>query len=141
MKNPETTFKEAVFQDFRTYKANGGKIWAKKIQQVAIVGTPDILIGTGGYLVGLELKATDSDIPTLAQMKDLLDIVQHGGGYGFIACPSNWQWVYSEITALARKRSGISEAARLALLLQSCTQARWSAFPQLSTLLSKLQIG
>jgi len=59
------------------------------IQQVALCGTPDLLLCLNGRFVALELKAEDGKATAL--QRHILDkIISKGRGVSFVAKPSNW---------------------------------------------------
>lgn len=93
---PETYFKEKVLRDL----ARVPKVWAVKIQQVAIRGTPDILICCGGYFIALELKKDESS--KTDKLQDYtLDKIADAGGHTFVAHPENWTGIFDFIVRVA----------------------------------------
>lgn len=86
---PETKFRQNKVIPFI-------KKWLKNthvfsVQQVSIVGTPDMLITCSGRFVALELKSETGSLSALQKFN--LDAVKRTGGYGIVASPQNWRQV------------------------------------------------
>jgi hypothetical protein len=86
---PETQFRQRAVLPFL-------KKWLRRthvfpIQQLAISGTPDLLLSCSGRFVGLELKS-ESGSPSKLQLWNLSE-VRRTGGIGIVASPSNWRQV------------------------------------------------
>ena len=98
-KKSETSFREnTVVPDLKKLPNS----WYESIQQVAIKGTPDILLCVAGTFVALELKAdSKSKIDPLQVYK--LDCIVKAGGIAFRVDRSNWDEVYSILKTIARK--------------------------------------
>ena len=73
-KKPETKFKEHVIDRLKVIPG----LWAEKIQQVTIRGTPDLLLCFRGWFVAWELKVGDN-VPDPLQEYKLLCIQEAGG--------------------------------------------------------------
>lgn len=100
-KNPETVLKERVLADLKTLP----RCYARKIQQVAKRGTPDILICLGGFFVGMELKRDEHEKPDALQRYEL-DKITAAGGKAYVVHPLNWPGVFAELTAFAYRVAG-----------------------------------
>lgn len=86
-KKPETKFKEKVMRDIEAhYQLN---VWQEKIQQVAIRGTPDLLICIHGFFVALELKSSRKEKPDELQAYKLHNI-SDAGGIAMTTSPETW---------------------------------------------------
>ena len=99
-KQPETILKEKVQEDLDAIKSQGGRIYRIKIQQVAIRGTPDLLLGVSGRFVALELKRDKLQAPDPLQDRNLLHILD-AGCLAFVVHPENWPEVRDIICAMA----------------------------------------
>ncbi len=95
-KNPETLLKEKVLKDLKKLP----KTYARKIQQVAINGTPDILACINGYFVAIELKKDEKEKPAPIQEYDLNQI-KKAGGMALVVHPLNWPGTYARLQKLA----------------------------------------
>jgi hypothetical protein len=98
----ERDFKKRVLKDLATLP----KTWCVKVQQVAVAGTPDILLCWHGLFVAMELKRSKSEHPTKLQAYTLGKI-QAADGIALEANPENWQRIFMAL------RSGNSVALRL----------------------------
>ena len=89
-------------------------IWHESIQQIAINGSPDILLGIRGKFVALELKAEDGSLSKLQAFK-LQDAIDKGN-LAFVARPSNWKiikrflWKLNKGEDLHEQESSYSKA-------------------------------
>lgn len=85
-KKKETGFKERVLRDLRALP----RTWCEKIQQVALRGTPDVLVCMNSHFVALELKKDAK-----AKIDDLqihkLGLIADAGGSALIVFPENWE--------------------------------------------------
>ena len=95
MKKPETKLKEKVLADLKGLGA-----WAEKIQQVGKVGTPDILACLKGRFIALELKSTEAEVPSRAQILKLRKI-KKAGGISLLVTPENWPSLRKELAMIA----------------------------------------
>lgn len=87
-KKPETVFREnSVLPFLKTLK----NTHFFPIQQVAIRGTPDLLLCVLGTFVALELKAVSGQLHPL-QIWHLAE-VKRAGGVTLVASPTNWTHV------------------------------------------------
>jgi hypothetical protein len=93
-KKQETSFKEKVQKDLKTLP----NIFAEKIQQVGIRGTPDLLLCIGGFFVAIELKIDGEKPDPLQEYK--LGLIKKAGGISLTATPSNWDRVFESIRHL-----------------------------------------
>ena len=92
---PETQFRQAqVIPFLKTLKCT---VYFP-VQQVAIVGTPDMLLCCRGRFVALELKSRGGTLSPLQKYN--LDRVSARGGVAIVASPDNWAGVKSVLTAL-----------------------------------------
>lgn len=94
MKKPETKLKIKVMADLR-----GTGAWVEKIQQVGIVGTPDLLVCRNGYFIGIELKKDELSLISKTQVLKLRKI-KKAGGLAYIVTPENWKEVLKQIISL-----------------------------------------
>lgn len=109
-KNPETRLKEKVLKDLNLLD----KTYARKIQQVAINGTPDILACVNGFFVAIELKKNAKEKPAAIQEYDLRKI-KEAGGVSLVVHPLNWPGVLAELKKLAYYEEAKSTATKEAV--------------------------
>jgi len=83
VKKEETKFKERVLCELEKLS-----LWAEKIQQVSIRGTPDILICANGTFVALELKTDVGVLSALQEYK--LSCIRETGGIAIVSTPKSW---------------------------------------------------
>lgn len=95
-KKPETVFKERIQPRLKALKNS----WWEKIQQVGVIGTPDILGCVSGIFVALELKK-DEKAPIEPLQIHKLKKIEQAGGVAFIVYPENWDEVYAQLQLLA----------------------------------------
>ena len=95
-KKPETVLKEKVLADLKEVPG----VYVRKIQQVSLRGTLDLMVCVAGNFVAIELKANDNE--------DLDDLQKHeaskilkAGGYVFKVTPMTWPGVLSSIKRMA----------------------------------------
>lgn len=85
---PETRFRQSVVLPFlKTLR----RTVVFPIQQLAIRGTPDLLLCCSGRFVALELKSEGGKLSALQRYN--LECVRQAGGYAIVASPSNWREV------------------------------------------------
>ena len=72
--------------------------WFEPIQQVAINGSPDFVLGCAGKLVLLELKADNGKLSELQKFK--LQDAMAKGSIALVASPKNWEWIKARLTQL-----------------------------------------
>lgn len=72
--------------------------WFEPIQQVAINGSPDFILGCCGKLVLLELKADNGKLSALQKFK--LQDAMTKGSIALVASPKNWDWIKEQLTKL-----------------------------------------
>ena len=95
-KKPETVFREKVVAKLK--QLPNCAIFS--IQQVAIRGTPDLLVCLNGFFVALELKASQK--AKVSQLQDYaLRKIINAGGIAFIVYPANWEGIFQELLKLA----------------------------------------
>ena len=92
MQKPETIFKQRVLRDLRALPY----VWAEKIQQQAIRGTPDILACICGVFVAIELKK-DAEARTDKMQDHTLNKIRAAGGRAFVTYPKAWAEHYREL--------------------------------------------
>lgn len=96
------------------------KCYAVKIQQVAIRGTPDILVCFCGLFIALELKRNDRVKPDPLQLHELSKI-EKAGGVSLVVTPSTWPMLLKNLdcaykkatrrkTPVSRKESEVDES-------------------------------
>lgn len=90
----ETRFKTKVLKKL---KELGFDIFVMKIQQVAKVGDPDIVLCCGGRFVAWELKVGDNKATSLQQYK--LDLITKAGGIARVVTPENLNECLEELCA------------------------------------------
>lgn len=95
-KGPESLFKEKVISALRTLP----NIWIVKINQVNIVGTPDILGCANGNFFALELKGSSKAKASKMQLHTI-DKILKARGIAFLVYPENWEEIFSYISQLA----------------------------------------
>jgi len=88
-KQSEKNFRKQVCADLATLP----DCWVESIQQVAIRGTPDLIVCLKGHFIALEIKKEDGVIAPLQQYK--LDKIRSAKGYGNAVRPSNWAEIFS----------------------------------------------
>jgi hypothetical protein len=76
-------------------------IYAVKIQQVSIRGTPDFLLCVRGRFIAIELKAEETGEPDALQRFNLNKITR-AGGIGIVANPKNQDKVLELINTISR---------------------------------------
>jgi len=93
---PETRFKVQVLKDLRMIPRS----WWVKVQQVALVGTPDILGCIGRRFVALELKRAATEAPDPMQLYNL-NLIVDCGGLAMSANPDSWPGIRDYLRGLA----------------------------------------
>lgn len=96
---PETKFQNKFLKKIREIP----RVWAVKISQRSISGTPDVLICANGYFIAAELKADEKSLPTKLQTLTLLNI-DKAGGVALVCHPENFDEVLGIIMAKAEGR-------------------------------------
>lgn len=97
-KKPETLLKERVYPILKKLPST----WVKKIQQVAIRGTPDFLMCISGVFVAIELKRSEDEKPDALQELNLSKIADCGG-LTIVMHPQNEQKVLNFLKTFAEK--------------------------------------
>lgn len=102
---PETVFRNNQVMPFLRSLPECYKV---SIQQVALVGIPDLLICLGGYFVGMELK----DITGKASPSQLYNLgkIRDAGGLAMICDKTTWKKDRELLTALAVRKISFAEA-------------------------------
>jgi hypothetical protein len=95
-KKPETLFREKVTPLLKALPFTH----VFSIQQVAIRGTPDMLLCIAGHFVALEFKKDERSKPTALQ-RHALEKVEKAGGSAFVVCPENWGNIYRHLRSYA----------------------------------------
>jgi hypothetical protein len=93
---PESRLKRRVLEWLRTRG-----VWAVKIQQRVIRGTPDLLVCWRGRFVAFELKTDDGRIDRL--QLHTLDEISKAGGLVDVLRPSDWVEKLEQWEALIEK--------------------------------------
>ena len=93
---PETRFQEKVKDKIGALK----RTWVSKIQQVSIVGSPDLVGVINGYFIALELKASEKHKLSKIQ-KYNLEQIRKAEGIGIVVYPENWNRVYTFLLKLS----------------------------------------
>lgn len=93
---PETVFRTGQVMPFLKQLSNTAVF---PIQQVTIVGDPDILLCICGLFVGLEIKAVKGKTSPMQEYK--LDAIRKAGGLALVANPNNWEQVKDLLTKLS----------------------------------------
>ena len=94
-KKPETSFKEKVLDSIRKLPYS----YATKIDQMSLIGTPDIFACINSWFVAIELKM-DGNVPTPRQKYEL-DGIKNARGRAFVATPKNWALVHAKLKILS----------------------------------------
>jgi len=92
----ETAFKNWIRPQIKELP----NVWAEKIQQVGIHGTPDFLMSVNGHFVAMEIKRSDREKTTPLQLFNLQNI-SRTGGVALVCYPQNWEATYAILTQLA----------------------------------------
>ena len=95
MEKPETKFKKKVYSLLDEIPG----LWYEKIQQLAIRGTPDLLICYRGKFLAWELKVGDNEADALQAYT--LGRIKEAGGIGRIVTPSNLSKCIKELRCLS----------------------------------------
>lgn len=88
-KKPETLFVEKIKSDLDDLQKKSGYVWFQKIQQVAVRGTPDLLLCINGKFFALEAKKDDLEKPDPLQNYNI-EKIKAAGGKAFVVTPSTW---------------------------------------------------
>lgn len=101
-KKQETVFKEKCQKDLKALSLKyQNTLYFTKIQQVALRGTPDLLLCVAGLFIAIELKKSEREKPDPLQNRELQKI-KAARGYTFVACPENWQGVLNILERLLK---------------------------------------
>jgi hypothetical protein len=98
-KKPETLLKEKTLKVLKSLPNS----WWVKIQQVAIIGTPDILGTINGHFIAIELKTDDGKLSEI-QKHNLIKITSCGA-VALILMPSNFDECIKLLEKLANNNS------------------------------------
>jgi hypothetical protein len=93
---PETVFKNRFVPRLKRLPST----FVVKVQQVAKIGTPDLLICIGGIFVSIELKSSAKGKVSPLQEHNL-NLIAEAGGITIIAYPENEDKVMDYLTKLA----------------------------------------
>lgn len=93
---PETVFKNRFVPRLKRLPNS----FIVKIQQVAKIGTPDLLICIGGLFVAIELKSSVKGKVSPLQEHNL-NLIAEAGGITIVAHPENEEKVMNYLTNLA----------------------------------------
>lgn len=86
----ETLFKNRVMNDLQRLSIIH-PVWYEKIQQMAIRGTPDILVCLDGVFVAIELKVDGANPKDHERLQDhKLEQIRQAGGIGLKVTPQGW---------------------------------------------------
>ena len=88
----ETKFKEKVLRKLKMVP----NLWVVKVQQVAIRGTPDLLICYRGRFVAWELKVGKNQATGLQAFN--LERIQDAGGVARVVTPETFPLAWDELT-------------------------------------------
>jgi hypothetical protein len=80
-------------------KSLGPKVYAEKIAQISIRGTPDLFLCIRGMFFGMELK-DGKEKPTRLQQYQL-DKIREAGGVALVVRQSNWPEVFARLKRFA----------------------------------------
>lgn len=94
---PETKFKNKVRPQLEKLSYS----WWVKIQQTALVGTPDFLGCVNGVFVAIELKADKKGKVSQLQRYNL-DRIIAARGVALVVSPENWDETYDFLKTLTK---------------------------------------
>jgi hypothetical protein len=94
---PETAFRKRV-TDFLRHLPNTVYF---SVQQIAIIGTPDLICSINGRFVALELKSSADAVVSAVQQYNITRIVSVGGGIGLVISPEGWTKAQQYLSGLA----------------------------------------
>lgn len=95
---PETNFRKRFVPKLKQIP----RTMVISIQQLSLVGTPDLLLCVNGRFVAIELKASATSKISPLQKRNL-DLITEAGGYGFICYPENEAEILEAIKMIATK--------------------------------------
>lgn len=96
-KGPESRFRNNVVVPALKLLPNTFFI---SIQQLSLVGDPDIILCVDGRFIALELKSANGKLKPLQAYK--LQKIIESGGLGYKVDPMNWQEVHAELLKIAQ---------------------------------------
>ena len=105
---PETSFRRRVIPSLKSLP----NTVIFPVQQLAISGTPDLLLCINGHFVALELKKDSKARVTELQKYNLNRIVM-AGGFSFVVFPENWQDVFNNLRHLSEENYGETNVRRV----------------------------
>jgi len=97
-KKPETIFRESTYDDLDRLK---NTYWMS-IQQLSIIGDPDIILCISGKFVALEYKKDAKTKPEAIQLYKHTKIRRKGKGKVFVVYPGNWKRIYKKLLQLSK---------------------------------------
>ena len=100
-KKPETLFRER----FVSWLKQLPRTVVFSIQQISIIGTPDLIVCINGKFVALELKSSEDAQVSAVQKYNLERIVSIGGGIALIVAPEGYEKAQVFLSALANGSS------------------------------------
>jgi len=92
----ERSFRVSIYKYLDALQAT----WWESIQQVAIKGTPDIIMCINGFFVALEFKKDNKTKPSKIQ-EYKLECIRSAGGVALVVCPENWKEIYALLKKLS----------------------------------------
>ena len=93
-KKPETLFKEKVQKYLKTIP----NLYARKINQVALRGMPDLLVCYKGHFIAMELKVGNNNTDALQEYD--LQMVRAAGGIAWVVTPENFNDIKEKLRCL-----------------------------------------
>lgn len=94
MQQRETLFKKRVLTRLKEIP----RLWVVKIQQVALRGTPDLLMCYKGYFIAWELKTSNGKVSALQQYNIIA--IQEADGTARVVTPENLEECLKELECL-----------------------------------------
>lgn len=92
---PESRLKQDVLHALKQLN----RVWVVKIQQVAIRGTPDLLLCVNGTFVAIELKSRTGKLDQLQKYN--LGQIRKAGGVSLVLDPDNFDECLDIIEAIS----------------------------------------
>jgi len=98
----ESKFGDLVRRDLKDLEKKGF-LWAVRVEQESMRGTPDWLVCVGGLFYALELKRLEGiDGDSLQQYN--INRINQCGGRAYIVNPSNWETIINDIIRITVKQ-------------------------------------
>ena len=95
----ETLFKIKVQK--RLKEEFGPNAWVVKVQQLALLGVPDLLGCVNGHFFAFELKKDAKEKPSRLQAW-CLQAIDRAGGLARVVCPENFERCLKELVVYGR---------------------------------------